>query len=611
MIGDFHFLRPYWLLAVIPVALLLWRYWHRSLNSQSWKSVCDEGLLPHILIDSHQQKSIWPLITLSFASILSLLALAGPVWKQLEQPVFREQSALIIILDLSRSMDASDIKPSRLARARHKVNDILSRRKEGQTALVVFAAETYTVSPLTEDADTIITLAKTLSTELMPAQGSHPEKALQQAIDLLQQAGATAGEIILITDGVKQSITSSLSSHVKKNGHRLSVLSVGTAQGAPISVPGGGYLKDSTGSIVLPKLDAKTLRQLASQSGGRYHELSADDQDLDYLLNTDHLQRLDKQLKDSSFVTDLWREEGPWLLLLLIPIAGLAFRRGYLVLIVAFALPVLPTPAQAIEWDNLWSRADQKAAQALNKNTNIPPTADLFDDPRWQAAAHYRAGDYEQASEALQGATSADDYYNRGNALAQSGRLQEALSSYDQTLKQQPAHEDALYNRDLVEKNLKQQQQQQDQQSDPDKDNNDNDDQQQQNDESSQQNSQAKSTDNQNGENSSEGNQNKNQGNDPNDEMNPSQQGQDENKNQQDAIEKESQQSQEDTAQEKNEQQSPSKSKDDLKQTETMQATEQWLRRIPDDPGGLLRRKFLYEHKRKQQSQTNNESSPW
>jgi len=611
MISDFHFLRPYWFIAIIPIALLLWRYWHRHFKSQNWQAVCDKALLPYILIDSHQQRKKWPLFALTLSSLLTITALAGPVWQQLEQPVFREQSALVIILDLSRSMDASDIKPSRLIRARYKVSDILKRRKEGQTALVVFAAEAYTVSPLTQDAGTILTLAKTLDTQLMPAQGSHPEKAVQQSINLLQQSGATAGQIILITDGVTPSISNKLSSLVKDNGHHLSVLAVGTAQGAPISMAGGGYVKDSTGSIVLPKLNTATLRKLAQQSGGRYAELSTDDRDLDYLLSPNQLLRLDSQLEDSSLLTDRWHEEGPWLLLLLIPVAALAFRRGYFVIIIVIMLPALPTPAQALEWNELWSRPDQRAAQALKQNDTSAPAAELFSDSRWQAAAHYRNGDYELANKALQNPASVDDYYNKGNALAKMGRLQDAITSYDQALQLEPDNQDSQYNRDLIQKQLDQQQ------SEQDKNNSDND--QKNNDDSSpkEQDQQEKQngeeqSDDKNADNSTQNNNDSSQPTDNNQDNDAQKNMNQASQEQQDNQEENSAQTQKNAAQNANKEQTPTENLDDLKQTEAMQANEQWLRRIPDDPGGLLRRKFLYEHQRnKQRNQTNNESSPW
>lgn len=365
--SEFHFLRPYWFLALLPLALLLWQLWRQKYHSRSWRAVCDPQLLPYLLTDSGGRQRRWPVLLLGGVAILIILALAGPVWEKIQQPVFRDQSALVIVLDLSRSMDAADIKPSRLALARLKIIDILHRRKEGQTALLVYAANAYTVSPLTEDSNTIVSLVKTLNTQLMPVQGSAPNKALQHAANLLKQAGAVHGHVLLITDGIIKSQAGQLAKQISEQGHQLSVLGTGTTDGAPISIEGGGFLKDRSGGIVVPKLDAAALAQLARLGGGRYHSLTAAETDLDYLLAGMSIERLNAQRKETTFIADRWHEQGPWLLLLVLPFAALAFRKGYLALLIVFLLPVLPQPVNALEWDELWQRRIKRPPKYCNK----------------------------------------------------------------------------------------------------------------------------------------------------------------------------------------------------------------------------------------------------
>jgi Ca-activated chloride channel family protein len=641
MISNLHFLRPYWFLAVIPLALLVWHYRYRKLSYHSWQSICDAGLLPFILMGTNRTQRHWPQILLALSALLVVISLAGPVWKQLEQPVFREQSALVIALDLSRSMDAADITPSRLIRARFKVNDILQRRREGQTALVVYAGDAHVVSPLTDDADTIINLLNTLSTELMPVQGSRADKALELSVKLLQQSGIVAGHILLITDSVDEEQIDALAGLVIDNGDQLSVIGIGTAQGAPISIAGGGYLKDNSGAIVLPKLDAGALSQLAQQGNGRYHILSTDDSDLGYVLGADNAPDFKQQAEDTTLFTDRWREEGPWLLLLVIPLAALVFRRGYLLLLPILILPLVPSPAQALEWAELWTRPDQQAARALQQQDDNVPSADVFKDPAWQAAAHYRSGQYDQTVAVLQDAATADDFYNKGNALARLGRFDEAVSSYDQALQLQPGLEDARYNRDLVKQQLEQMKPNQNEKQNQNQPSADADD-----------SKQGDATDQQGeGDSSSASAADKNQAGNQGDSkrQNSTQQhqgdqsGDDEQKsassqsddNGQDSEGKarpttgqpgqqqadETQDLAEAQSLDNNQGQSPGQGEteqqamttaDNLKETEAMQANEQWLRMIPDDPGGLLRQKFLYEYQRKQQRQKIvDEASPW
>ena len=124
-LAEFHFIRPYWLLALIPAIALLISLVKNKLNQGNWSNVCDADLLPYIL----QQKPVhkkhrWSLSVGALACLLAIFSLAGPTWERLPSPVFRNDAALVIVLDLSMSMDANDIKPSRLAKARFKITDI-------------------------------------------------------------------------------------------------------------------------------------------------------------------------------------------------------------------------------------------------------------------------------------------------------------------------------------------------------------------------------------------------------------------------------------------------------------------------------------------------------
>ena len=201
MLADFHFLRPDWLWALplaVVVTVLLAR---RRLGPGSWKNVVAPSLAPYVLSSSPNKQAEYRWWLLGLGGILAVLALAGPTWQRLDQPVYRSDQALVIALDLSRSMDAQDITPSRLLRARLKILDILERRGSGQTALVVYSANAFTVTPLTTDNDTIAALVNSLSTDIMPSQGSYPVAAINKGRQLLEQGGAVYGEILLITDG--------------------------------------------------------------------------------------------------------------------------------------------------------------------------------------------------------------------------------------------------------------------------------------------------------------------------------------------------------------------------------------------------------------------------
>jgi len=599
---SFHFLRPLWFLALIPLAVILWLLWHRTINSQAWRAVCEPELLPYLLVGEQGVKKRWPLLAVGLAGLLGITAIAGPVWEQREQPVFREQSALVLALDLSRSMDATDIKPSRLARARHKITDILKQRREGQTALIVYAATPFLITPLTDDQATIAAQINSLETGLMPSQGSRPDLAVAKASELLKQAGHFKGDILLITDGIKPVSIDQIVAATGDKKYRISLLGIGTSEGAPIALSDGGFLKNSAGEIVLPRLEAQELSNLAQASGGRFHTLSINDNDIKYLLAPLQNQQVDSAEKEAALTTDQWQEEGPWLLLLILPIAALAFRRGYLVLALFILLPQSQN-ASALDWQSLWSRPDQQASKTLQQG-DASIAAKQFENREWKAAAHYKAGEYEQASESLDGINTPDALYNKGNALARAGKLPDALQSYDEALKMNPANKDAEYNRELVEKQLEQQQKQDQQQQESDE-----------NQEQSEDKQQDQSQDNSSEQQQEQGSQDKPEEQDQSGEEQKSQQGEssDEEQEQQHS---EAQQSDEEKQQEASAAEEKSEEPDDSEQKESQiakpeelteeekneaQATEQWLRRIPDDPGGLLRRKFKYQYQRQKQ----------
>lgn len=618
-----QFLRPEWFLILLPIMILSFYVYKRRLVNRDWAAVIDAPLLPHLLTSSGGRNRRWWFWLALFLSLLVVIALAGPVWNKLPQPVFKKQSALVIGLDLSQSMNAQDIKPSRLARARLKLIDILKMRNEGQTALLAYAATPYTVSPLTDDSDTIQSLVSSLTSDIMPAQGSRADLALEKAQALLKNAGITHGDILLITDGISEKSAQAIRG-MDLNNIRVSILSVGSDQGAPIPNESGGFLKDEAGSIVIVKTPSQRLRQLASDLGGLYLKMQLDDGDIQSLQSLLNVSALSSEQKQTDFRADQWQEEGPWLLLLVLPLAALAFRRG-MFLSIFLLLLILPAPHEvfaddAWDWQTLWLNQDQLAAQKMNQGLN-EQAAELFSEPGWKAAAHYKAGQYEDALEQLQGQHTPDATYNRANTLAKLGRLQESLEAYDEVLKQQPDNEDASYNRKLVEEALKKQQQQQGQsqdgegQQDQGDQQNQQDQQDQQDQQSSEQSSQQSQDQSQQQSDSdqslsqSEQQSLQDQGQSEQDEAQSKDDQADEPKNDQQSESQQSVVEQQINSQD--EEATTSQPSDPAEQQQTLseQAEAQWLRRIPDDPGGLLRNKFKYQYGR--QSQPSKETEQW
>ncbi len=601
MPAEFQFLRPEWLWAipvVVAAAVLLAR---RRLGPGSWQNVVDPALAPHVLADTPRRKSDLRWWLLGISGVIAALSLAGPAWERIEQPVFRSDQALVIALDLSRSMDAQDVTPSRMLRARLKILDILERRASGQTALVVYSSNAFTVTPLTSDSDTIAALVNSLSTDIMPSRGSYPTAAIQKGQQLLEQAGATFGEVLLITDGGSSPAAERAARDLRDAGYTLSVLGVGTTEGAPIPKLSGGFVTDQAGRIAVARLEERGLRELAMSGSGRYASLSSDGRDLDYLMAGEVGPR---KASDDALATDQWREEGPWLALLLLPLGALAFRRGWVMMIAFMLLPFSP-PAEASLWDDLWLNRDQQAQRALDAG-NAADAAELFEDPEWRAVAEYEAGAYAQSAARFAEQDELRNLYNLGNALARQGEFESAIDAYEQVLEADPGNEDAAFNRDLLQQMLQEQQSQQQNQGDNQEssDQSGGDSQESQSDASSQNERSEGSSDSQ-GESG---------------EQSASQREDEMNEEDMQALQEELQRAAEE-AEQQSQQQSQQLTEEQLealrREQEAQQAMEQWLRRIPNDPGGLLRRKFRYQYQRMGRDQDGNnlwpddEVQPW
>jgi Ca-activated chloride channel family protein len=601
MPADFHWLRPDWLYAIpvfVGIVVLLAR---KKLGSGSWQAVIDPALMPYVLSRNPGRGTDHRWWLMGLIGVIALVALAGPAWQRIEQPVFRAEQALVVALDLSRSMDAEDVAPSRLRRAKLKILDILERRASGQTALVVYSANAFTVTPLTNDNDTIAALVNSLGTDIMPSRGSYPEVAIAKGRDLLDQAKAGFGEVLLVTDGGSSPGAEDAARELKAAGYTLSILGVGTTEGAPIPRVSGGFVTDNRGQIAVPRLEERGLRSLAGIGGGRYARISADDSDLDTLLSGE-ISGAGSVISDDALATDRWREEGPWLLLLLLPLAALAFRRGWVLVALVFIVP-LPQPAYAASWSDLWLSKDQQAMNELEAG-NASEAAALFENPDWQAVADYRAGDYSGSAKGFAEKGDTRNLYNLGNAMALQGELDSAIDTYQQVLEIDPDNEDAAYNLELVE-NLKEQQEQEQQNQGDDQESKENPGGEgEESDSESQPDQQGEEGESQSDSDPQEG--------DPSDA--------DEEMTEEDmkALQEELQRAAEEAEPgEEPQQMSEAELAELRQQQEQEQALEQWLRRIPDDPGGLLRRKFRHQYQRSGKDQDgnsiwpDNEVQPW
>jgi Ca-activated chloride channel homolog len=603
MLTDFHWLRPLWLLLIPLVTLLCLMAWRFRREQSPWQQLLAPHLQQTLIATQQQSSQRKPFVIAWLALLLLAIAAAGPSITKLPQPAFQLQRATML---------ATDVKPDRVTQARFKALDFATQLGEGELALLTFAGDAYVISPLTPDHNNIKLLLPDLKPEIMPVQGSDVQSALTLAAQLLTQAGYPKGDIILMTDGFSSTHFMQLRGMLDNFPHRISVLAVGTADGAPIKLSSGELLKDQQGSIVIPKVPFTQLKELASLTGGVFVQNSFDLADVQSLLALSPLELADQTSTDSKLTGDEWQDAGVYLCWLLLPLALWLGKR--MAIMVIPALLLLPPPTQAFEWQDLFKSRQQQAQQAYQQQ-KYQQAIEKFEQPLWQGNAAYRAGDYAGAEQLYRQDPTANGLYNLGNSLIQQQKYQEALDAYKQAASKQSDLSGLQQNTELAEKLLKQQQQEQEKQQGQDGQQQDGD-QQQQSDQQSKDND-SQSSEQQEGEGENKDGQ---QGSDA---QNSEQQNGDQQNNEQqgDSAADSEQKNAEDTekaAAEKQQQltEAEQQQADQSKNPEQQKAiTEAWpnatpeqsqqldglMRKVQDDPSLLLRNKMLQEYQKRRQ----------
>lgn len=422
---DPRFLRPLWLFALLGLPMLWWWLRRRGRRRADWQRAIDPHLLPHLLAAESGAGSgrfapwLW-----SLGYALAVLALAGPSWRAQPQPLLEDRSPLVIVLDLSSAVEARDLPPTRLARARAEIQRILDRRA-GQVALVAYAEDAYTVAPLTDDAANIALFLPALGPQVMPldtesGESGRADRAIDEALRLLSRAGFRSGEILLMAADADDDAEDA-AARAADAGVRVSVLGLGTLR--------GGMFRDREGAEYPARLDPAALRAVASSGGGAFAAYSDDDSDLEAVgaFNSARIAPTVSGRQGAAEPLD----DGYWLLPPLLALVLLAFRRGVLVLALAVCLLPLHSPPAAAA--DLWRREDQRQHGRLREGFQ-----------------RYEAKDYERALEDWQQLPGEEAAYNRGNALARLGKYPEAVAEYDRALELRPGMPDAVVNRRIV-----------------------------------------------------------------------------------------------------------------------------------------------------------------
>ena len=455
---HFHFLRPAWALAIIPWLVINQVQNRREASKASFGGIIAPHLLEHLRLQRFESRWFNPVSVTRVITLLLLLVLMGPTWRQQPSPLSQDEAALVILLDVSASMQQSDVQPSRLERAKQKIGDLLALRPDKKAALIVYAGSAHTVLSLTADQDILKQYLAAIKPAIMPRAGKFPEYGLPLVTSVLSESGAPA-TVVLFTDGLGADSTGEFEPYFKSSGNQLLVVGVGTEEQEEGLAP----------------LERRSLEQLAAASGGSYVDLTVDDSDV---------HRLNRKI-DSHYVV-LEDSALPWLdsgYLLVFPAMALFllwFRRGWTLNWAWLAIPLVlqgspaiveaqeePQPAQAqapdnvdtnqadgwpaIQWfANLWLTGDQQG-RLLMQTGDYHAAATRFEEPMWKGLAYYYAEDFMLAAEYFSRSDSDDALFNQANARAHARDYVRAVNRYDQLLARTPNYPGARQNRDRVQ----------------------------------------------------------------------------------------------------------------------------------------------------------------
>ena len=611
---DFHFLRPYWLLALVIPVLLFGMIMGKTYVQSAWSKVCDKNLLDFLLVKGSGQKGNYLKYSMPFSALFLVIALAGPTWMKKDNPALSMDNPVMILLNMSGEMWNKDVSPNRISRAKYVVKDLTSTLKNTESGLIVYSREPFVITPLTEDGAIIDNLLPALEMNIMPQDGDRLDRAVDLAVERMKNVGFSNGNIIVLTSNIGERFDKVLESAAKASheGFDVNIINMNSAEN-------------------------DKLKMVANKGNGVYLSYN---QSLSSLIDKINDITM-KEIKQSQNMQTVWTDSGWYFLWFpLILLLGY-FRRGLIFLFILGMFEAYSNTASA----NWFLNNNQQGLKNFEKQ-NYDVAADKFTDQRWKGAALYKKGDYAAAYESFSKKDDAVALYNQGNALAKMGKIDEAIKKYEEALQKKQKFPDAKFNLEYLKKQKQQKQQKQQSQQKDKKQN------EQQNEKNTQQNAeqneqqdkkddlQKKQSENQDSsmtdskKNPSQAESSKEQSEDVSkDNEDSEQQSSEIGKSQQKENEssskkennasKEQSQKQQTDASDKNEEQNDNKNISDVKEDETQKTDEkkklsisagdenqknkrekikakmQKFRQVPEDKGGLLRAFIQKEYARK------------
>lgn len=618
-LNQFHFAHPLWLwvgLAIPLIGIAYFFFYRIRPPAHQLEKFIDRHLLPYLVVNHEKIKNpSWkPFLLWAIAWLLLTLALAGPRWNFREMETFSKDQTLVILLDLSKSMNATDVKPSRLIRAKQKIEDLLHLAKGVKVGLIAFAADPHMIAPVTDDKETIRHLLSSLDTSLVHIQGSRLSPALEMASNMLANEPGNNQALLVISDGGFEDSSAILTAKkLAEKGIVIHAMGMGTLEGAPIKDHEGNIIKKN-GTPILSKLEKGRFSEISKIGHGRYLEVHYSNDEEEMIL-----QDLEKQAESEMVIgkkSRIWDESFYFILLLALPIILWWFRReNVFASILILLLPMSPLSAYSTDY---FKNSEQLGKEAL-EGKDYETASQTFQDPYRKGVAFYKGGNFAAAEEMFRQSSRSDvacsAAYNLGNALAHQQKFKEAIAAYEEVLKKWPDHIKAKENLEFVKKMLESEQkpsensEKSDEQDEKKRENSSKEQKNSQNEKSSQQEDQNVADSKDSNESKRQNNppqdpQSQEQENEPQSQENPGDQGDKEKKeeieNQEGEEEDQNSSEKENHLQEfqekpesKNEEKNSASSK-----SQKDQDADLWLNRIVNDPKTFLKNKFYIESKK-------------
>ncbi|AGH81743.1 hypothetical protein PCNPT3_09025 [Psychromonas sp. CNPT3] len=447
LVENFLFLRPEWLYGLLligAIALFRSRRQHKSQKQPLIAPHLSPNLVHYAVQNKMQHYFLYPL------AILTLIALAGPSWQKISTPIYDIKKAQVLIMDMSYSMYATDIKPDRLSQEKYKAMDLIKAWDEGEKALVAYAGDAFTLSPLTRDSNAILNHIPNLTPEIMPVMGSNADAALQKAITLLTNAGYTKGHIVFMTDGISPTQADSMLDRLKGTAWVVSVLALATEKGAPITLANGKLVSDKQGNIVIATLNSAPLIKVTNATHGLYQTFQSDNQDVLQLASFFKQQSAQKN-DSANNLFERAKDAGYWFTFVIAILFLGLFRKGFFYLLLfCVGLPLSSTHVEA----SIWNNNQQNAYQAY-QDKDYKHAAELYENNFDKGAALYKNKKYSDALSAFtevikKDPNNAHAFYNQGNSFAKLDELDNAIQAYQRALILKKDFTQAQRNKEIV-----------------------------------------------------------------------------------------------------------------------------------------------------------------